>query len=156
LNATIVSITYKPQNIEPPTNAFLRVPLETAELVAGYGIKGDAKGGNPKRQLNIMSVETMRELEGEGYNIAPGALGEQMVIEGIDVRDLPIGSQLKLGAEALVEVLSLRNGCARFEAYQGKPRASGRIGILVRVVEGGVIHVGDTVTAQAAEIHSVD
>lgn len=142
--AIVTSIVYKPESAQPADH-YLRVPLSSAELVTGYGIQGDRKGGNPKRQLNIMSTETMQELEREGYTITPGALGEQIIIDGLDVRELPIGSWLQIGSAAQVEVISLRNGCDRFEHIQGKPKASGRIGIMAGVVHGGSIAVGDTV-----------
>jgi MOSC domain-containing protein YiiM len=144
MHAQIVSITYKPKDYPAPQNAFLRVPITSAELLIDYGIVGDSKGGNPKRQLNIMSMETVRELEAEGYKAMPGALGEQIIIDGFDVRNLEAGTQLALG-EAIVEVTSLRNGCARFEEYQGKPRATGRIGVMARVVQSGNIQIGDAV-----------
>lgn len=133
--AIVTSIVYKPESAQPADH-YLRVPLSSAELVTGYGIQGDRKGGNPKRQLNIMSTETMQELEREGYTI---------IIDGLDVRELPIGSWLQIGSAAQVEVISLRNGCDRFEHIQGKPKASGRIGIMAGVVHGGSIAVGDTV-----------
>jgi molybdopterin adenylyltransferase len=142
--AVISSIVYKPETAQPADH-FLRVPLTSAELVTGHGIEGDRKGGNPKRQLNIMSRETIQELEREGYTVAPGALGEQIIIDGLDVRDLPIGSWLQIGSEAQIEVISLRNGCDRFEHIQGKPKASGRIGVMAGVVHGGSIAIGDSV-----------
>lgn len=145
MNANIITITIKPKNVKAPEQGYLRVSVDAANLIVGHGIEGDSKGGSPKRQLNIMSLETMRELEREGYSIAAGALGEQMVIDGLDVRDLPVGTQLQLGGEAMIEVTSLREGCERFEAHQGKPKAAGRIGIMARVVRGGRVQVGDTV-----------
>ncbi len=144
--AEIVSIVYQPVRPVGAPLSFARVPLETANLIAGHGIEGDRKGGHPRRQLNILSYETVQELAAEGFQVAPGALGEQIVIRGVDVAALASGERLQLG-DAVVEVVSLREPCERFEAAQNKPleQAIGRVGVMARVVTGGAIRVGDPV-----------
>lgn len=147
-DAKLVSIVYKPESNEAkPEGRYLRVPLQTANLVVGHGIEGDRKGGHPRRQLNIMSAETLNTLAGEGYNIEPGQMGEQMVVSGLDVDTLPVGTLLQLGDTAIIEVTIPREGCDRFEAIQGFPRekTTGRVGIMARVVESGQINIGDSV-----------
>lgn len=144
----IVSIAYKPENLpDKPAHHYTRVPVQSAALIENYGIEGDRKGGNPKRNLNIMSFETLAELEGEGFNTVPGQMGEQIVIKGLNVNALAVGDRLQLG-EAVIEVTDYRNGCDRFEALQGKQRTEvkGRMGIMARVVTGGTIAVGDPVS----------
>ena len=147
--AEIVSIVYKPAQVEAPAGRYLRVPLQTARLVAGYGIAGDAKGGHHKRQLNIMSADTLAALAAEGFTVEPGRMGEQIVVRGLDVDRLAAGDRLRLGAAAIIEVAGPRTGCDRFEAYQGKSpdEAAGRLGVMARVVADGVIRVGDSVLA---------
>jgi MOSC domain-containing protein YiiM len=147
--AEIISIVYKPQAAEQPAGRYLRLPLERARLVAGHGIEGDTKGGHARRQLNIMSAETLSALAAEGFTVDPGCMGEQIIVRGLDVNRLAVGDRLHLGDTATVEVTSLRTGCERFEAYQGKKReeAAGRLGVIARVLTGGVIQVGDAVRA---------
>jgi MOSC domain-containing protein YiiM len=140
----IVSICYKPDGAKSP-DEYLRVERESVELVVGRGIRGDRKGRSPKRQLNIMSHETVEQLEREGYRTAPGELGEQLVIDGIDVQQLELGSHLQLGDSAWIEIFSLREPCERFAHIQGQPQAFGRVGVLAGVVKGGNIKVGDSV-----------
>lgn len=143
----ITSIVYKPHDATEPATAYLRVPLETATLISGYGIEGDRKGGNPQRSLNIMSQEALAELSERGFQTAPGQLGEQLIIGGLDMNSLPAGTQLQLGESAVIEVVQPRNGCERFERYQGHPReaAAGKLGIMAQVITGGSIRVGDSV-----------
>jgi MOSC domain-containing protein YiiM len=140
----IISICYKPEGAKSP-DTYLRVIRESVELVIGRGIRGDRKGRSPRRQLNIMSQETVEQLHSEGYRTAPGELGEQIVISGIDVQQLPVGSHLQLGDSAWIEIFSLREPCDRFAHIQGLPEAHGRVGILGGVVKGGSIKVGDRV-----------
>lgn len=144
----ITSIVYKPHStVSDPEDHYLRNSIESANLIAGYGIEGDRKGGNPKRNLNIMSFETLEALNKEGFSTLPGQMGEQLVIQGLDVGNLSKGDQLQIGDHACVEVVSHRTGCQRFEHIQGKTphQAAGRMGIMAKVVTGGRIAAGDSV-----------
>lgn len=144
--AEIVSIVYKPKRSSAKAR-YARVPLETATLLAGHGIDGDLKGGHPKRHLNIMSSETLDALHDEGFLTAPGQMGEQIVIRGLDVNALEPGDQLAIGDGAVVEIVAPRTGCDKFELVQGKLRtdAAQRMGIMAIVVQGGKIRVGSPV-----------
>ena len=144
----VTGIVYKPEGTVPePEDHYLRTPLESANLIAGHGIEGDRKGGNPKRNLNIMSSETLEALHEEGFSTLPGQMGEQIVIQGLDVGKLAVGDKLKIGDAIIVEVISHRTGCQRFEHIQGKSpqEAAGRMGVMAKVVSGGIIAVGDSV-----------
>lgn len=144
----VASIVYKPGDaISDPEDHYVRVPLASAVLVVGQGIEGDCKGGNPNRQLNLMSVETLQALANEGFKTLPGQMGEQITLLGIDVSKLNKGDRLKIGEQTCVEIISHRTGCERFEQIQGKsPRlAAGRLGVMARVVVGGTISVGSAV-----------
>lgn len=144
----VASIVYKPENVvsEPATH-YARVPIDSANLVLGLGIEGDRKGGNPKRNLNLMSFETLEALRKEGFNTQPGQMGEQIVIRGLEVGKLSAGDRLQIGEQACVEVVNQRTGCQRFEQIQGKsPKlVAGRMGVMATVVSGGRIAVGDPV-----------
>lgn len=150
----VASIVYKPLNATPAEEAYTRIPLQEAQLVVEHGIDGDAKGGK-NRQLNIMSAETVQVLAQEGFHAEPGQLGEQILIAGLDVDALPVGTRLQLGASACVELTEPRTGCGKFERYQGRKReeVANRIGMMARVVANGTIRVGDPVRlAEAAEV----
>lgn len=146
--AEIYSLVYKPQDENSPDH-YTRIPMQTVTLVAGNGIEGDLNGqGNPKRNLNIMSAETQAQLKTEGFKTAPGELGEQIAVKGLDVDALPWGARLQLGSRAVIEIVKPRTGCDRFEAIQGKPRtdAANRLGMMATVVTSGTVSVGDPIT----------
>ena len=148
MNAKVASIVYKPEGGEPdPEDRYLRSPLRSAQLVVGIGIEGDRKGGHPKRNLNIMSQETLDALQAEGFHTRPGEMGEQVVLRGLDVARLAAGDRLRLGDRACVEVVDQRTGCRRFEHIQGvsADAVAGRMGVMAVVVAGGPIRVGDPV-----------
>jgi MOSC domain-containing protein YiiM len=141
----LVSIVYKPKDAVASGEGYARVPLREARLVEDHGIEGDAKGGSGGRQLNIMAAESLRQLAGDGFRTAAGQLGEQLILAGLDVDALPSGARVRIGESACVEVVEPRTGCGRFEQYQGKLRqdAAGRLGVMARVLKGGMIRVGD-------------
>jgi MOSC domain-containing protein YiiM len=143
----IASIVFKPAGVDEPEDDYLRVDLDEATLIAGYGIDGDMKGGHPDRQLNIMSYETLTNLRGRGFYTEPGQMGEQIVIHQLDVDNLPPGTRVQIGGSAVIEVVKQRTGCEKFERLQKRPRtqAAGQLGVIARVISGGQIRVGDPV-----------
>jgi MOSC domain-containing protein YiiM len=149
--ASIYSIVYLPEDRSygETKEAYIRVPLQQATLVVGHGIQGDRKGGHPDRQLNVISLEWLESLRPRGYKTSPGQFGEQIIVEGLAVEDLPPGARLQMGPEASIEVINTRTGCSRLEGAQGQPVMTagvGRLGVMARVISGGEIKVGDPVT----------
>ena len=145
----VYSLVYQPapsEQVEP--YHYNRVPVEQVTLVAGHGIDGDLKAGHhPDRHLNVMSYEVQQELGAEGFKSGSGELGEQIALRGLDVRTLSAGDRVQLGDTAVIEIVKPRTGCDWFELIQGKKReeAANRLGVMARVLEGGVVKVGDVV-----------
>jgi MOSC domain-containing protein YiiM len=149
--AHVVSLVYTPAGIEQrPEGRFARVPIERAVLVEGHGIAGDNKGRGDSRQLNVMLAEVVEQLRADGFRTAPGELGEQVVIAGLDARSVVPGARLLLGESAIIEIVYARIPCSRFARVQGKPKdtARGRIGYMARVVQGGEVAVGSAVSLE--------
>ena len=151
---TIHSIVYTPEETIPkPADHYVRVATESAQLLTAFGIEGDKKGGHPKRQLNIMCHEMMSQLANEGYKAEPGEMGEQIVVTGIAIDDLPAGTRLQFGEQAIVEIIEPRRGCEKFERIQGRPKEAtrGRLGAIATVLQGGEIRIGDAVKVSMAQ-----
>src|ERR1044071_10369390 len=128
----LVSITVKPAGVEPLEGAYLRIPVEAATLVEGYGIEGDLKGGREDRHLNILCAEPLRDLSQGGYLTQPGQIGEQLIVQGLPVDALGSGAMLRIGEMAMVRLIKPRTGCDKFDRYQSKSRegAAGKIGMM--------------------------
>jgi len=144
----IISICYQPDVSKLEDKKFNRVQANSIELIEGHGIKGDRKAGrNPKRQINIMSLDSVQILSELGFEVHPGALGEQLVIDGVDIMSLPIGTQIQLGDSAVIELTMVRTSCEWLELIHGQSKddATNRIGMLAKVIQSGVIHVQDEV-----------
>ncbi|QPC83844.1 MOSC domain-containing protein [Phototrophicus methaneseepsis] len=149
------SLVYQPaKTIQKPPYAFNRQPAEALNLIAGQGIEGDYKAGrNPRRQLNIVSREQFDALAETGWRTAPGEMGEQITLSGIDLEALPAGTRLQIGDQAIVEVIALREPCDWLARVQGRNHhdVEGKVGVMAGVVESGTIKVGDTVQVVLAE-----
>jgi MOSC domain-containing protein YiiM len=152
----IVSIVYTPETADykRPEDRYARTPIDSVELIAGQGIVGDRKGNKYKdRQINLMSEATLKQLSTEGFKTAPGEMGEQIVVRGVDVDRLEHGDCVRLGETAVLEVDKARTGCDRFERIQGQKKSvvAGRLGQMMRVIADGSIRVGDP--AEILELH---
>jgi MOSC domain-containing protein YiiM len=147
----VVSLTYKPADMErKPADRYSRVAVERVMLVIGHGIAGDSKGRPDSRQLNVMLAETVEQLRSEGFQTAPGELGEQIIIAGLPVEAAAPGVRLRLGESAVIELVFARVPCRRFARIQGLPKdaARGRIGFMARVLAGGEVAVGSPVQVE--------
>ena len=143
---SLVYQTGPSEQVEP--YHYNRVPVQQVNLIAGHGIEGDLKAGhNPNRQLNIMTYEVTQSLNAEGFKAEPGELGEQIIVRGLNVNALAEGDRIQLGDNAIVEMIKPRTGCEWFEMIQGKSPslAQNRLGMMARVIEGGIVKVGDPV-----------
>lgn len=115
----VISVASDSQhNIVKPVQASIK-------LIAGWGVEGDAHAGktvqhrydkrrNPDapnlRQVHLMHAELFDQMAELGIAVKPGEMGENITTRGIDILNLPRGTQLKIG-EAVIEITGLRNPC---------------------------------------------
>jgi MOSC domain-containing protein YiiM len=120
-------------------------------LVTDHGLQGDAHAGPWHRQVSLLAVESIDKMRALGLNVGPGDFAENLTTEGIELFTLPIGTRIKLGAEALGEVTQIgkvcHDRCAIY--YQAGDCIMPREGIFIRVLRGGPIKVGDPVDVVA-------
>ena len=85
------------------------------------GVAGDAQRdrelhGGPDRALCLFSMELIRTLQAEGHPIAPGEIGENLTVEGLDWNKVAPGARLLLGEDVLVEVTRYTSPCTNIRA----------------------------------------
>ena len=116
----------------------------SAEIVAGYGIRADAHGGDWHRQISLLSYDKIEQFRQLGAEVTSGAFGENLVVEGIDFSTLPIGTRLAAGG-ILLEVTQIGKECHDRCAIYHKMGdcIMPREGIFAKVLRGGIISVGD-------------
>lgn len=111
---------------------------------AGYGIEGDAHGGNWHRQVSLLSYEKVCEFNEKGADVRDGAFGENLVVEGFDFRSLPVGTVLKCN-DVLLAMTQIGKEChTHCQIYQKMGECiMPTQGVFAIVLQGGTIAVGD-------------
>lgn len=151
---------------------FSKPVRDVIRLVEGYGIEGDAHAGATVqrrylakrdaalpnlRQVHLIQAELFEVLAKEGYAVTPGALGENLTTRGIDLLALPLGTRLRLGATAAIELTGLRVPCGYIDKFKpglkrkmilrGADGPRYRAGVMAVVVTSGEVEPGNAVTA---------
>ena len=121
--------------------------VPAAELKAGFGIEGDAHAGNWHRQVSLLEQESIEKMRAKGADVSAGAFAENITTEGIDLQSLAIGSKLRLGADAEVEITQFgkecHSGCEIFQ--QIGDCIMPREGVFAKVIKPGRIKPSDTI-----------
>lgn len=128
-----------------------KTEVPEAEIKKEWGICNDAHGGNWHRQISLLSGEKIDEFRSRGADIANGAFGENLIIEGYDLRALPVGTRFRIG-EVLLELTQIGKEChSHCEIYKRMGDCiMPREGVFAVVIEEGHIKKGDPVTVLPA------
>lgn len=115
-------------------------------LVENHGLQGDAHTGGWHRQVSLLAMESIEKMRSQGLDVGPGDFAENLTTEGIDLVNLPVGTQMKIG-ECLVEVTQIGKECHSRCAiyYQAGDCVMPREGIFARVLQGGKVHIGEMI-----------
>jgi MOSC domain-containing protein YiiM len=126
----------------------IKEPIAEGILQKDFGLAGDAHADcTTNRQVSLMSLESIKRMQSEGYPVVPGSFAENLTTEGIDLPALPIGTELCVGKDVILEVTQIgkkcHTGCAIFQQV-GKcimPKE----GVFTKVVRGGKVKSGDEI-----------
>ncbi len=134
------------------------VPKKAVESVrvTALGLEGDAHRnrehhGGPERAVCLFAMETIRALQAEGHPLVPGALGENVTLEGLDWSAVQPGARVRLGAEVVVEITRYTTPCFNIRpafrdgdySLVSQNRHPGRSRVYARVLETGTVRRGD-------------
>lgn len=116
-------------------------------LVEEFGLQGDGHGGDGHRQISLLAMESIAKMLAKGLDVGPGDFAENFTTEGLDLCSLPIGSRLKMGSEAVLEITQIGKVChERCQIYyQAGDCVMPREGVFARVLRGGPVANGDVV-----------
>jgi hypothetical protein len=147
MTATVISVA------RSPSHDFSKPTCDEITLVTGRGVEGDAHFGETVkhrsrvkrdssqpnlRQVHLIHAELIDSLREMGFDIDPGVMGENITTRGLEILDLPTGTRLAIGADAVVEITGLRNPCSQLDSYQKGLTAA----VLNRDPIGGQYQVG--------------
>jgi len=132
-------------------------PVPEARVTA-LGLEGDAHRnlehhGGPERAVCLFALERIHALQAEGHPIAPGSIGENVTVEGVDWSRVGPGSRFHLGPEVVVEVTRYTTPCMNIApafksgnfARVSDKRHPGDSRVYARVVQTGTIKAGEAV-----------
>jgi MOSC domain-containing protein YiiM len=155
-----------------PGHRFSKPVRDSISMIEDHGVDGGAHAGpfvrhrylarkRPSlpnlRQVHLIRSELFGELRASGYEVGAGDLGENVTTSGLELERLPLGTLLRLGASAVVEITGLRTPCVLIDRFQARLKnrvihaaSSGprfRCGVLSVVKAGGLVAAGDNVAA---------
>jgi MOSC domain-containing protein YiiM len=159
---------------------FSKPVQRSIRLLAGLGVDGDTHLGvtvqhrsrvatDPTRpnlrQVHLIHEELLDELIGGGFQVAPGAIGENITTRGINLLALPKGARLHIGDTAIVGVTGLRDPCRQLNAFQPGLMAAvlgrdeqGKLirkaGIMGVVLSTGEVRTGDPIRVELLPEHN--
>lgn len=124
--------------------------VNEAILKENWGIEGDAHAGDWHRQVSLLSFEKIEAFREKGADVDFGAFGENLIVEGYDLRRLPVGTRFRIG-EAVLELTQIGKEChSHCEIYKKMGDCiMPREGVFTEVVKGGRIRKGDAVEMEA-------
>lgn len=127
---------------------------ESVHLRPHHGIDGDAHAGDWHRQVSLLSYEKVKAFNERGAGVGDGAFGENLVVEGLDFKTLPVGSIFSAGT-AQLKMTQIGKEChSRCAIYKRMGECiMPREGVFAEVITEGDIRPGDvmTVTLPAAD-----
>lgn len=136
--------------------AIWKHPVEGRVQVRGVNLDGDRQAdlsvhGGPDKAVYAYAIEETRLWEGEmGRELGPGAFGENLTTEGVDVSGAVLGERWRVGT-TLLEVVQPRLPCFKLGLRMGDPTFlrrfahASRPGAYLKIVEEGDLGAGDAI-----------
>lgn len=122
-------------------------------LKSSYGLENDAHAGDWHRQVSLLAIESIEKMRAKGLDLEAGAFAENLITEDLHLISLPIGTKLKVGPKAELEVTQIGKEChSRCAIYE----ATGdcimpREGIFAKVITSGPVSSGDSIEIMKEE-----
>jgi MOSC domain-containing protein YiiM len=156
VSARVLQINRKPLTPgEPglPKVATPRVHVNAQGLDGDFNVyRHEKKHDTPDRALLLYSVDKLAALNGEGWPLRPGDIGENLTLEGVAYEALQPGTEWSVGAQLTIRITEACHPCKTLAhlPYVGDARKrefietmKGRRGWYAKVLHEGVVQVGD-------------
>jgi MOSC domain-containing protein YiiM len=124
-----------------------KVTVKEAFLKKAHGLEGDAHAGTWHRQVSFLASEEIDNARQKGLEVSFGDFAENIATTGIDWKTVPVGTRVRLGENAQVEITQIGKECHTRCAiyYKAGDCIMPREGVFARVLEEGRIRCGDQV-----------
>jgi len=120
-------------------------PVASAAFRAGHGIEGDAHAGPWHRQVSLLAAEDIDAARKGLPDLAPGDFAENVILSGLDLAVMGLGTRLQLGQSAVLSVAQIGKVChspCRIAQLTGDCLMP-RTGLFARVEASGTVRPGD-------------
>lgn len=123
-----------------------KTEIPEAVFIEEFGIEQDAHAGKWHRQVSLLSYETIEAFKERGAAVEDGAFGENVIVQGIELTKLPVGTKLVSG-DILLEVTQIGKEChSHCQIYHKMGECiMPTNGIFTRVLKGGKMKTGDDI-----------
>jgi MOSC domain-containing protein YiiM len=124
-----------------------KTPVNDALLIAGHGLAHDAHAGDWHRQVSFLAAESIEKARQGGLSVSFGDFAENIATQGIDWMTIPVGTRLRIGSQAEVQITQIGKECHHKCAiyYAAGDCIMPREGIFARVLKGGPIRLNDEI-----------
>ena len=121
--------------------------VHEALFIEDFGLENDAHAGKWHRQVSLLSYEKIQDFKKKGAPVEDGAFGENLIVSGIDFKNLPVGTRFQSG-DVVLEMTQIGKEChSGCEIYKIMGDCiMPREGVFARVIRGGRIREGDELT----------
>lgn len=132
-----------------PARGIGKKPVDKAILIENHGIEGDAHAGKWHRQVSLLSYDKVEEFNRRGGGVADGDFGENILVEGLNLSQLPVGTLLKSGA-VILRLTQIGKDCHSHCAIYHRVGECimPREGVFAEVLKGGELRAGDVIDAE--------
>ena len=121
--------------------------VHEALFIEDFGLENDAHAGKWHRQVSLLSYEKIQDFKKKGAPVEDGAFGENLIVSGIDFKNLPVGTRFQSG-DVVLEMTQIGKEChSGCEIYKIMGDCiMPREGVVAKVLHGGRIREGDELT----------
>jgi MOSC domain-containing protein YiiM len=132
------------------------LPVKNVKTTPGNGLEGDRFKGsaNSPRQVTLIQAEHLAAVASmmNKESVDPGLLRRNIVVQGINL--LALKDKTFAIGTAVLEMTGLCHPCSKMEkalGFGGYNAMRGHGGITAKVIQEGLIQVGDSVLASEAD-----
>lgn len=83
----------------------------SVNVLLNFGIENDAHAGDWHRQVSFLASESIIKVKEAGIDVDWGSFAENFTTSGVDLKNLPLGTLLRLGSEVEVEISQIGKVC---------------------------------------------
>lgn len=130
----------------------VKKPVELASFQVGFGIEGDAHGGEWHRQVSLLAGESIDTVKEKLPSLKDGAFAENIITRGLGLSAVSVGDSLQIGTQIVLEITQIGKKCHNDGCVIKK--ATGdcimpKEGVFAKVIQGGEARAGEVIVLKS-------